>query len=82
MKAFATVPGPPAGVDGGNALRDGFLQRGLDRLLVDRPIEDQVDVLADQVLDVSHLLAGIEARVGDEDLADLLVPGGLVSDVL
>ena len=77
-----TVGEAPAGVDGGNALRDGFLQRRLDRLLVDGPVEDQGDVLADQVLDVGHLLAGVEARVGDEDLADLLVPGGLVSDVL
>ena len=71
-----------AGVDRRNALLDRLLQGALDRLLVDRPVEDQVDALADQVLDVGDLLGRVEVGVGDDDLVDLRVARGLVQDVL
>ena len=55
----------------------------MDRLLVDRPEQDQASTfLLDQVLDVGDLLGGIERRVGDDDVGELLMQRGLVLDVL
>ncbi len=39
------------------------------------PVDQQVDVLAQQVLDVGHLLGRIEGRVGDDQVLDLRMEG-------
>ena len=43
---------------------NGILKSGLNRLVVDRPIDDSVNARVDQIMDVGDLFVGVEASIG------------------
>ena len=58
----------PAGLDGGNAGIDGALEHVGDRAIIDRPVDQEIDVLAQQVFDVGDLLGRVEGGIGDDNV--------------